>query len=82
MASDADNTKKQRRMKNEVVYARDSTRSIPAAGTLFRIMKVENGKRKTLTADAFAENLKTVLGKQYTKNQVSMDDFKVALWHI
>ena len=83
MASEADEAKKQRRMKNEVVYARDSTRSIPAAGILFRIMKVDsNGKRRTLTADEFAENLKIVLGKQNTRSEVTMDDFKLALWHI
>jgi len=59
MASDADETKKKRRMGNEVVFACDSTLSIPAAGTLFRITKVENEKRKTLTVDVFAENLET-----------------------
>ena len=42
---------KQKRMKNEVIYARDSTRSIPAAGILFRIMKKDpvTLKRKALT---------------------------------
>ena len=38
---DITETAKQKRMKNEVKYAHDSTRSIPAARTLFRIMKTD-----------------------------------------
>ena len=81
MGSDIDPKVKQKRMKNEIVYARDSTRSIPAAASLFRIMKVDqNGNRRTLTADEFAENLRIILGKQNQKSDVTMDDFKLALW--
>ena len=83
MASDVSDEVKQQRMKNEVTYARDSTRSIPAAGILFRIMNTDpvTKKRKTLTAIEFAENLKVVLGKQNSRSEVStMDDFLLALW--
>ena len=38
---DISEEEKQKRMKNEVTYARDSTRSIPAAALLFRIMRTE-----------------------------------------
>ena len=56
---------KQQGTKNKVTYAQDSTRSIPAAVTLFRIIKTDpiTKKRRTLTACEFAENLKIVLGK-------------------
>ena len=51
---------------------------------LFKIMKIDptNEKRRTLSAMEFAENLKIVLGKQNAKSDVSMDDFKLALWHL
>lgn len=57
---------KQQRMKNEVTYARDSTRSIPAAATIFRIMETDptTKKRRTFTACKFAENLKIVVWEQ------------------
>ena len=73
---------KQQRLKNEVTYARDSTRSIPAAGILFRIMKTDEvtKKRRTLTAQEFAANLTNVLGKQNSRGEVTMDDFLLALW--
>ena len=81
--TDIDISVKQKRMKNEVIYARDSTRSIPAAAIFFRIMKVEkDGSRRTLTAHEFSDNLKAVLGKHTEKSDVTMDDFKLALWHI
>ena len=79
---DISETAKQKRMKNEVKYARDSTRSIPAAGILFRIMKKDNVTQKqiTMSADEFAENLKIVLGKKESRGEVSMEDFLLALW--
>ena len=79
---DISESMKQQRMKNEVTYARDSTRSIPAAGILFRIMKTDEltKKRRTLTAKEFAANLNVVLGKKNSRGEVSMDDFLLALW--
>ena len=83
MSTESDEEKRRKRMKNEIVYARNSTKSIPAATVLFRIMKNDgNGKRRTLTSEEFAENLKVVLGKKNDKCDVTMDDFKLALWHI
>ena len=46
MKSDIDDEAKQMRMKNEIIYARDSTRSIPAAAVLFRIMKTDPTTKK------------------------------------
>ena len=68
-------------MKNEVTYARDSARSIPAAVTLFRTTKINptTKKRKALTACKFAENLKIVLGKQNSRSEFTIDDFFLAL---
>ena len=82
LSSELDEEQRKKRMKNEVIYARDSTRSIPAAAVLFRIMKIDDGKRRTLTPEEFAENLKVILGKQNDKSDVSLEDFKLALWHI
>ena len=72
---------KQQRMKNDVTYTRDSTRSISAAVTLFRIMKTDpiTKKRITFTACEFAENLKIVLGMQNSRTEVTMDNFLLAL---
>lgn len=83
MKSDIDDEAKQMRMKNEIIYARDSTRSIPAAGVLFRIMKTDptTKKRKTMSATEFANNLKTVLGKKNNKSEVTLEDFMLAMWH-
>ena len=46
MKSEIDGEAKQMRMKNEIIYARDSTRSIPAAGVLFRIMTTDPTTKK------------------------------------
>ena len=82
MGTNLSDSVKQKRMKKEVKYARDSTRSIPAAGKLFRIMKTDPNTKKgrDLTAKEFSENLKVVLGKQNSRSEVTFDDFLVALW--
>ena len=79
---DISEEEQQKRMKNEVTFARESTRSIPAAALLFRIMKTDSqtNKRRTLTAAEFAANLSIVLGKKNSRGQVSMEDFLLALW--
>ena len=61
LCSKLDMEERRKRMENEVIYARDSTRSIPSAAVLFQIMKIENDrKRRTLTPEEFAENSKIV----------------------
>lgn len=72
---------KPQRMKNEVMYAQDSARSIPAAVTLFRTTKINptTKKRRRLTACKFVENLKIVLGKQNSRTEFTIDDFWLAL---
>ena len=42
MDMDADEEKKKKQLKNEIIYALDSTRLILAAATLFRIMKADS----------------------------------------
>ena len=71
---------KPQRMKNEVMYAQDSARSIPAAVTLFRTTKINptTKKRRRLTACKFVENLKIVLGKQNSRTEFTIDDFWLA----
>ena len=83
MKSDTDDEAKEMRMKNKIIYARDSTRSIPAAGVLFRIMKTDptTKKRKTMSATEFANNLKTVPGKKNNKSKVAFEEFMLAMWH-
>ena len=72
---------KPQRMKNEVMYAQDSARSIPAAVTLFRTTKINptTKKRRRLTACKFVENLKILLGKQNSRTEFTIDDFWLAL---
>ena len=71
---------KQQRMKNKVTYTRDSTRSIPAAVTPFRIIKTDptTKKRKVLTACEFAENLKLYLGGKITNLRLL---WVISCWH-
>ena len=42
MDMDADEEKKKKQLKNEIIYARDSIRLILVAATLFRIMKADS----------------------------------------
>ena len=76
---------KQKCLHNEVVYARDTSMSLPRASVLFKIMNVDKQtkKRKKLSAEDFAKNLKLYLGKVQDRSSVSMDDFRFALrqWH-
>ena len=56
----------QSRMRDELTFARDSSRSIPRTSPFFRIMikDIGTGKRRLKTATEFAEALKILLGKQ------------------
>ena len=64
-----------------MVYARDTSKSLPRASVLFKIMNVDKQtkKRKKVSAEDFAKNLKLYLGKVQDRSSVSMDDFRSAL---
>ena len=53
------------RMKTEVMYARDTSLSVPKTNPVFRIrtMKVHGKKSRQLTPEEFGDNLKILLNK-------------------
>ena len=67
------------RMRDEVTYARDTSSSLPRNSNLFRIMGKEAGKRKLLTPEQFAKNLKILLGKKSHRNTITIANFRQAL---
>ena len=70
---------KSNRLRNEVVYARYTSSSLPKSNPVFRIFTTENKKRKMLTVDQFASNLKILLGKKKQRNSITLGDFQNAL---
>ena len=70
---------KSNRLRNEVVYARDTSPSLPKSNSVFRIFTTENKKRKMLSVDQFANNLKILLGKRSQRNSITLGDFQNAL---
>ena len=56
-------------MRVEVTYARDASSSLPKNSPVFRIMIKEGGRRKLLTLEQFAQNLKVLLGKRHQRNK-------------
>ena len=56
---------KQKRMKKEMRFARESSTTLPSADPLFKIqVTLPNGKRRDKTAIEFGESLKVFLGKK------------------
>ena len=75
-----DNLKtKTNRMRDEVAYARDKSSSLPKNSPVFRIMTTEGGRRKLLTPEQFAQNLKVLLGKRNQRNNITLADFQLVL---
>lgn len=75
-----ENTLAQNRMKNEVTYARDSSKSLPKSHDYFKIMTTgSNGKRRNKTAAEYAESLKLYFSKTEHQQTASMADFRAAL---
>ena len=58
---------------------RDTSSSLPKSNPVFRIFTTENKKRKMLTVDQFANNLKILLGKKKQRNSITLGDFQNAL---
>ena len=54
------------RMKTEVMYARDTSLSVPKSNPVFRIrnMKVHGEKARQLTPQEFGDNLKNLMNKK------------------
>lgn len=71
----------QKRLREEVTYARDTSTSLPRVHQLFKMMSVDKTtrKRKLLSATDFATNLKTLLGNSSTQCTITMEDFRNAL---
>ena len=66
---------KQKRMRDEITYARDTSLSLPRASPLFKIYDTTVTPRRLFTAEQFGNNLKLYLGKRSERLKVSLDDF-------
>ena len=62
-------------MRDEVTCAIDTSSCLPKNSPLFRIMTTEGGRRKLLTLEQFAQNLKVLLGKRIPRNNIILADF-------
>ena len=80
LQSQEDDKAKINRLRDEVVYARDTSSSLPKANPVFRIFQTTEGrKRKMFTVEQFGNNLKILLGKKNQRNTVTLADFQKAL---
>ena len=77
----ADPKTKQKRLRDEITYTRDTSSSLPRSHELFKVMQVDprTKRRRLKTAEEFAMNMKTLLGKSCNCSTVSIDDFTRAL---
>ena len=70
---------KQKRLKKEVQFAREST-TLPSSDTLFNIQaKLPNKKRKDKNSEEFGASLMTFLGKKADDNVMKYNLFKSSL---
>ena len=74
-----DNKKKVRRMRDEVTYARDTSKSLPKSSPLFKIFNTTAGRRRLMTAEEFGANLMILLGKKDQRTNITLEDFRKAL---
>ena len=79
MASNIPVEEKQKRLRTEVRYARDSALSFPRNHPVFRIMDTSTKPYKLLSPQKFAENLKTFLNKCTGKTYITLDEFRAAI---
>ena len=77
--SDLDETnkkEKQKRMKLEISYARDTTTLLPKVDPLFKIRKVDlKGKQRDKTAIEFGEALAVLLGRKADRRAMEYSIF-------
>ena len=78
--SDVDSKTKQKRMKLEIQFARESTTLLPKVDPLFRIQKtLPGGKRCDKTGEEFAEALMAYLGKKGDRLGLEYNRFQECL---
>ena len=67
----------QKKLRDEITYARDTSTSLPRSHFLFRIMSKDpvTKKRCVKTPEEFADSLKTLLGNASERATVILDDF-------
>ena len=71
---------KQKRMKLEITYARDTSTLLPKADPLFKIRKVDmKGKQRDKTAVEFGEALAILLGRKADRKAMDYSTFKECL---
>ena len=77
--SDINEKEKSKRMKIEVMYARDTSLSVPKSNPIFRIrtMKIHGQKSRQLNSCEFGDNLKTLLDKKANalNTKITIKDF-------
>ena len=71
---------KQKRMKLEITYARDTSTLLPKADPLFKIRKVDmKGKQRDKAAVEFGEALAILLGRKADRKAMDYSTFKECL---
>ena len=78
-----DSKEKQKRLKKEVQFARDSSTTLPKVSPIFKIqVTAKDKKRRDKTAVEFGEALKVYLGKREERIQLDYSAFKKSLREI
>ena len=77
---DANMKEKQKRMKLEISYARDTSTLLPKVDPLFKIQKVDvKGKLRDKTAVEFGEALTILLGRKADRMAMDYSTFRDCL---
>ena len=77
---DANMKEKQKRMKLEISYARDTSTLLPKVDPLFKIRKVDvKGKQRDKTAVEFGEALTILLGRKADRRAMDYSTFRDCL---
>ena len=75
-----DSKTKQKRLKKEVQFARDSSTTLPKVSPIFKIQVTnKDKKRRDKNAEEFGEALKVYLGKRKERIQLDYSAFKESL---
>ena len=73
------NVIKQKCMRREVRYARDTCHTLPKSHTIFKMFDMSKKPRKLLTPQQFGYNLKVLLWKREECTYVALQEFRDAL---
>ena len=79
LESEKDQKNAQNRLKEEVQYARDTSRSLARSSHLLKIMTKDSTTKRTMTAVEFAFNLKSLLQRSGKQSEVTMTEFRLAV---